>query len=223
MEKKELMKRYGLFLLGLFVNSFGVSFITKAELGTSPISSIPFTLSLGFVPTLGEFTVVFSLVLIGLQILLLGKKFKKIQLLQIPVSILFGYFIDMTMVLLVGLQPTSYIMKMAALLAGCVILGLGVYLEVAANVVMLPGEAFVKAVTQRFHTEFGISKVCFDASMAVIAGLTSLLLFHELNGVREGTLIAAILVGLIAKRFGKILRPFISQWVPADARGPAAE
>lgn len=223
MEKKELIKRYGLFLLGLFVNSFGVSFITKAELGTSPISSIPFTLSLGFVPTLGEFTIVFSLFLIGMQILLLGKKFRKIQLLQIPVSILFGYFIDMTMGLLAGLQPSSYIMKMAALLAGCVILGLGVYLEVAANVVMLPGEAFVKAVTVRFHTEFGVSKVCFDASMAVIAGLLSLLLFHELNGVREGTLIAAILVGLIAKRFGTVLRPFVSQWFPAEARETAAE
>ena len=42
------LKRYVIFLIGLFVNSLGVSLITKASLGTSPISSIPYVLSLKF-------------------------------------------------------------------------------------------------------------------------------------------------------------------------------
>lgn len=75
MNKTELIKRYLFFLAGLFVNSFGVAFITKADLGTSPISSIPYTLSLGFRPTLGMFTLYMSLVLIAVQLLLLRKKF----------------------------------------------------------------------------------------------------------------------------------------------------
>ena len=61
MSKKELAKRYFIFILGLFVNSVGVALITKADLGTSPISSIPYTLSLSFVPTIGQFTIIFSL------------------------------------------------------------------------------------------------------------------------------------------------------------------
>lgn len=77
MNKTELIKRYLFFLAGLFVNSFGVAFITKADLGTSPISSIPYTLSLGFLPTLGMFTLYMSLVLIAVQLLLLRKKFPK--------------------------------------------------------------------------------------------------------------------------------------------------
>lgn len=77
MNKTELIKRYLFFLAGLFVNSFGVAFITKADLGTSPISSIPYTLSLGFRPTLGMFTLYMSLVLIAVQLLLLRKKFSK--------------------------------------------------------------------------------------------------------------------------------------------------
>lgn len=207
MTKRELTKRYLIFLVGLYINSFGVSFITKASLGTSPISSIPYVLSLGLKPTLGQFTIFFSLLLIFLQIMILGRKFKPMDLLQIPVSVLFGYFIDASMFLLQGLEPGLYFHKVLYLMAGCVILGFGVFIEVAANVVMLPGEAFVRAVTIRFHTDFGVTKVCFDASMAVIAAAISLPLFHSVNGVREGTIIAALLVGLIAKCFSRVFQP----------------
>lgn len=208
MKKGELFKRYIVFLIGLFISSFGVGFVTKANLGTSPISSIPYVLSLGFKPTLGQFTILFSLLLIVLQIVILKKDFKKIQLLQVPVSILFGYFIDFSMILLSWLAPELYILKILSLLLGCVILGVGVYFEVIADVVMLPGEAFVTAVTRKFHTDFGKTKVCFDASMTIIAGLLSFLLFHTLAGVREGTIIAALIVGIIARYFGKLFKPF---------------
>ena len=216
MNRRETVKRYIIFLIGLYINSFGVSFITKASLGTSPISSIPYVLSLGFNPTLGQFTIVFSLLLIFLQILILGKRFKKVSLLQIPVSIIFGYFIDLSMFLLTSLVPHSYLSKIVFLLIGCVILGFGVYTEVLADVVMLPGEAFVKAVTERFHTDFGITKVVFDASMTVSAGLISLLMFHHLDGVREGTIIAALIVGLVAKFFGKVFAPLSSRLLPEN-------
>lgn len=56
---KTIMKRYFVFLIGLFVSSFGVAFVTKSNLGTSPISSIPYVLSLKFPFTLGEFTIAF--------------------------------------------------------------------------------------------------------------------------------------------------------------------
>lgn len=214
MTKKELAKRYLIFLIGLYINSFGVSFITKAALGTSPISSIPYVLSLGFGPTLGQFTIFFSLLLILLQVLILGKRFKPADLLQIPVSIVFGYFIDWSMLLLKWVEPELYPYKLMYLLIGCIILGFGVYVEVAANVAMLPGESFVRAVTIRFHTDFGITKVCFDASMAVIAAAISFPLFHYINGVREGTIIAALLVGLIAKFFGKLLAPLDGKLLP---------
>ncbi len=206
MSKKEKIKRYLVFVMGLFISSFGVSFVTKANLGTSPISSIPYVLSLKFAWTLGIFTIAFSCLLIVLQIFILGKKFKLESLLQIPVSIAFGLFIDFSMNLLKWLEPDHYGTKIVSLLIGCIILGFGVYAEVIADVVMLPGESFVRAVTIRFLTEFGITKVCFDASMTVIAGVISFIYFGKLNGVGVGTVIAAILVGFIAKGFGRLLK-----------------
>ncbi|WP_202613481.1 DUF6198 family protein [Merdibacter massiliensis] len=96
----EKVKRYLIFFIGLFVNSLGVSLITKASLGTSPISSIPYVLSLYFPLSLGVFTILFSILLVLLQLLILGRKFQWHNLWQIPVSVFFGYFIDLTMQLL---------------------------------------------------------------------------------------------------------------------------
>ena len=199
------LKRYLLFLVGLFINALGVSLITKASLGTSPISSIPYVLSLNFKFTLGNFTIFFSIFLILLQILILRKNFKLENILQIPVSIAFGYFIDLTMYLFFWVDPKNYLVKVIALLVGCAILGFGVYLEVLADVVMLPGESFVRAIVQTWKTNFGTTKIIFDISMAVIAAALSFLFSGQLNGVREGTIIAALLVGFIARVLGKKL------------------
>lgn len=201
----EKLKRYLSFIVGLFINSLGVSMVTKADLGTSPISSIPYVLSLRFPFTLGEFTIAFSIFLIILQLIILRKDFKAEQVLQIPVSIAFGYFIDLGMAMLSFVNPQSYLLKITYLLLGCLILGVGVYMEVLADVVMLPGEAFVRAVVQTWKTEFGVSKIVFDVSMTVTAGAMAIVFWEKLQGVREGTVIAALLVGFIARTLGRIL------------------
>ena len=201
----EKLKRYIIFFIGLYINSLGVALITKASLGTSPISSIPYVLSLNFPFTLGNFTNFFSLLLIFLQLLILRKNFKLEHVLQIPISILFGYFIDWSMILLGFVNPSFYLMKIIYLLIGCLILGFGVYMEVLADVVMLPGESFVRAIVLTWRTNFGTTKICFDVSMAVIAAVLSFVFTGHLNGVREGTIIAALLVGFVARVLGKKL------------------
>lgn len=205
MTKKELLKRYLFFIVGLFINALGVSFITKASLGTSPISSIPFTLSKGFLLTMGEFTFILNMFLILGQALLLRKNFEKVQLLQIPVSFLFAFFIDLTMAGLSFLNPNIYALKIVYLLIGCAILGFGISMEVVADVVMLSGEAFVKAISDTMKKEFGTTKIIFDATLTIGACIISLILFHNVVGVREGTIIAALIVGLIARFFNQKL------------------
>ena len=204
-DKTELIKRYIFLLAGLFVNGLGVSFITKAGLGTSPITSIPYTLSLGFTPTVGMFTLFFNLLLIVLQIILLRRNFQLQNLLQLPIIALFSFFIDLTMSLLGFMQPETYAMKVVSLIVGCLILGFGVFMEMAANVAMLPGEATVRAVSDVFSTDFGKTKIAFDSSMTVIAAILSFIMFRHLDGVREGTIVAAILVGFIARLFKKYI------------------
>ena len=201
MAKRELTARYLFFIAGLFVNAFGISLIIKANLGSSPISSLPYTLSLKFPITLGQFTLLLNAVLIAGQIALLKKDFRKEQFLQIPVAILFSFFIDCSMALLSGFTPAGYASQILSLVTGCAILGLGVI----ANVVMLSGEAFVKAITLRTGKEFGITKIGFDTTLALLACAASLLLAGTIEGVREGTIIAALIVGLFARFFNRRL------------------
>ena len=204
-DKTELIKRYIFLLAGLFVNGLGVSFITKAGLGTSPITSIPYTLSLDFTPTVGMFTLVFNIFLVILQVILLRRNFQLQNLLQLPIIALFSFFIDLTMSLLGFMQPETYAMKVVSLVIGCLILGFGVFMEMVANVAMLPGEATVRAVSDVFSTDFGKTKIAFDSSMTVIAAILSFIMFKHLDGVREGTIVAAILVGFIARLFKKYI------------------
>lgn len=197
--RKELLKRYAFLFLGLFVNALGVSFITKAGLGTSPITSIPYTLSLGFTPTVGMFTFLFNILLLLIQLVLLRKRFNPADFLQIPVIVIFSLFIDLTMSILSFMQPSAYIFKIIALIIGCFILGFGVFMEMVANVVMLPGEATVRAISSVSHTDFGKNKIIFDTTMTIVAAVMAIIMFHSIQGVREGTIIAAVLVGATAK------------------------
>ena len=173
--------------------------------------------------TLGNFTIIFSIFLILLQLLILRKNFKIENALQIPVSIAFGYFIDLTMYMFFWVDPQNYVVKLISLLAGCVVLGFGVYMEVLADVVMLPGESFVRAIVQTWNTNFGTTKIIFDSSMTIMAGVLSVLFFGKLNGVREGTIMAALLVGFIARLFGKYLE-FVKPYIfPEDYKTVEAQ
>jgi uncharacterized membrane protein YczE len=201
---REKGKRYLLLLLGLFVSSVGVVLVTKGNLGTSCISSVPYVLSLVFPMSMGVFTILFSLVLIVAQLIILGREFKLEHVLQIPVSILFGWFIDLVMPFSAFLNPQTYVGKLLVVLAGCVVVGVSVYLQVVADVVMLPGESFVRSVVKRWNTEFGATKIIFDVSISLMAVVISFACTGKLLGVREGTLIASFLVGYIARWLKRI-------------------
>jgi uncharacterized membrane protein YczE len=201
----EKIKRYLILLAGLFVSAVGVVLVTKGNLGTSCISSVPYVLSLIFPMSMGVFTILFSLLLIVMQLIILGKDFKLEHALQIPVSVLFGWFIDLVMPLFAFLAPQSYWQKLLVVVLGCVVVGISVYLQVIADVVMLPGESFVRSVVKRWGTEFGTTKIVFDVSISVLAAAISLICTGKLMGVREGTVIASILVGFIARWLKKKL------------------
>ncbi len=200
------VKRYLLFALGLFISAFGVDIITKANLGTSPMSSIPYVMSLNFKPTMGSFTIYLGLLLVVLQLLILRRNFKLEHLLQIPLSFLFGYCIDLAMLVLEPLNPQAYPAQLVCLLLGCLVLGIGVFFEVEADVAMLPAESFVRAVSTTWHIEFGTAKIGFDISFTAIAAILSLVFSGKLLGIREGTAVAAFLVGYIARTVSRLFR-----------------
>lgn len=201
-----IIKRYLILLIGLSIMAFGVAFSIKADLGTSPISSVPYVVSLLSPLTVGSATIVMHCFFILLQILILRKKYEWIQLMQLPVAFFFGYLTDIGVWAIQGISYDSYLTQWILCIIGIFLVALGVAFEVKANVVVLAGEGVVLAVCKVLpNAKFGYLKVAFDVTLVVISCVTSLLFLHHLEGVREGTIAAALLVGLLAKRFGKIM------------------
>ena len=191
-----LIKRYFFFILGLIINSFGVAFITKSALGTSQISSIPYVLSLKFTNlSFGQTTFIFNMLFILIQLLILKKDFRPIQFLQIAANVLFSSFIDVSMTLLTGLNPQTIPLRTLSLLVGCAILAVGISIEVAPDVIKVPGEGIVHAMARVSGMEFGKVKIRFDVTLIIIAIVLSFLFFQRLNGVGLGTIVSAILIG----------------------------
>ena len=198
MNKNNLILRYVFFFLGLAVNSFGIAFITKSALGTSPISSVPYVCSLFFEGiSFGAFTFIVNMLFIALQIILLKRDFHPIQFLQIAVNILFSSIIDISMAALDWFQPEAFPVRILSLLLGCTILAFGISIEVAPNVVVVPGEGVVRAIAKVRKADFGKTKVCFDVTLILTALCLSFLFFGSLQGLGIGTLISALIVGKI--------------------------
>lgn len=205
MKEDRRLRRWLMFSVGVVFTALGIGIMTIAGVGTSPISSIPNVLSLIFPPSIGVFSFSFNMLLILFQAILLGRRFPKIWLLQIPFTLVFSAIIDLTVSLLRPAAPQSYPFQLLVLLLGIAVLALGVTIQVFANVLMLPGEATVQAVSLRFGIRFGNAKVATDAVLTAIAAVISLAAFHGLNGVREGTILAAILTGQVVKLYTRLL------------------
>src|SRR5690625_1249698 len=209
MQRSESIKRLILFIIGLFIMSFGVAMTKFANLGVSPISSVANILSLRIESiSLGNFLILWNILLILGQILILRSDFDKKQLIQLPISFLFGYFTDICLKFLTNFKIDSYTKALIYLFIGVFFLALGVSITVIADIFLNSGEAFVKAISDKFNKNFGRVKVIFDISCVVISVILSLLFFKNILGTREGTLIAAVLTGFLVNIIvGKIKNP----------------
>lgn len=208
MSKKEIFKRSVLFIACLFFMGIGVALTKHGELGVSPISSVANVVSLKFsFFSFGTWLTVSNCVLLLGQILLLRKNFKPVQLLQIPLSFLFGYFTDFGLWLVSKIPNDTYIMQLMLVLSGVVVLGFGITLGIVADIILNSGEAFVKALAEVTKKDFGNTKIVFDISWVMLSVILSLIFFEgRLVGTREGTVISAFLVGVVVKLLHPILR-----------------
>ena len=196
---RNLGMRYAIFIVGLYFLSLGVVCIVKSTLGTTPISSVNYVLSLNTPLTLGTATFLLNMLLIlGQFALIKGRGTRKdiVEiLLQIPFSFAFGAFIDFNMWMCRGVEIPNYWAALAMLCAGCMSQAVGVVLELKPNVAIMSAEGFVKYASRRYNKEFGRLKVMFDLLLVSSAAILSFALSGTIDGIREGTAIAAMTTG----------------------------
>lgn len=201
---RHLPLRLALFLLGLALMALGVAITTRSALGTPPISTPPYVVSLGGAISVGAATVIMNVGFVAVQLLLLRRRFPLLQLLQLPTTLVFGGFIDAALALTGWLEPQQYWARWLCVLAACLLVAAGVVLQFLARIVMNAGEGAVAALAQVTGFPVGRVKIAFDTSLVAIGAVISLVMFGAIAGIREGTLASMLLVGWLV---GRILPP----------------
>lgn len=191
--------------------------MTRASLGISPITSLPYVCSLLWGLSLGTYTMVFNVLLITAQKLVLKKDFTTKDIAaQTILSLVFSAFIDLSIFLFGRFMPQAYPGKMLYLLFGCMVLALGVSMVVIANFAILPGEGAAKVIARLLKREFGTGKIIFDSSCVLFSSIFSLIGFGKIIGIREGTIIAALLIGSFSKIIMRFIRPWLERFLNPD-------
>lgn len=196
---RKYLTRVLVLILGVVAMAFGIAFSIQSKLGTTPISSAPYVASAITGMTVGTTTIIVNSLFVALQVLILRRDFRPIQTLQLAVAFFLGLGIDFALYCISGLPDGSYAVRWLYCVAGILLLGIGVSLEVAADLVVAAGEGFVLAVCKKTPVKFGDMKAIFDLSLVALSVLAATLFLGKPVGVREGTLASALLVGQVAK------------------------
>ena len=210
MEWKKI-NRYVIYLISLFIISLGASLSIKANLGTSPLICLPYVCSLITNLSVGIVIFLFTILFIVIQIALLGKDFEKRQYLQLVIGFIFSFFVDFSLMIVNFINPIGYINQFLLLLFSCLVVAFGVLLEIQTEVVYLPADGVIVAISQVLKKEFPKVKPFVDTSMVIIAAILSIVFLGYLAGVREGTIISALIIGPIVKILKKYFDPYVSR------------
>ncbi|MBR5953841.1 MAG: hypothetical protein IK021_00190, partial [Methanobrevibacter sp.] len=210
MEWKKI-NRYVIYLISLFIISLGASLSIKANLGTSPLICLPYVCSLIINLSVGIVVFLFTVLFIVIQIALLGRGFEKRQYLQFIIGSIFSFFVDFSLMLVNSINPVGYINQLLLLLLSCLVVAFGVLLEIQTEVVYLPADGVIVAISEVLKKEFPKVKPFVDTSMVIIAAILSVVFLGYLAGVREGTIISAIIIGPIVKILKKYLDSYVSR------------
>lgn len=203
---KQTIKNYALFLVGLFIASMGVALSTKAGLGTSPVAAVPYSVSIvNHALTFGWWLNIWSLLQVAVQVLLLRKKCKPVEIIiQAVLALVYGYMTDFSCMLIDGIQANTYLAQFFWMGLGCIVLALGIWIQLKGGVAMLPGEAMNRAISEVSGKRYENIKILFDVLYIVAAAVIGFLTTGKLQGVREGSIIAAVVVGNIIKLYSLI-------------------
>ena len=211
MKKTSLLIRIPVFALGIFISSFGVALSAKADLGITPISSPPYVLSMIVPLTMGNITIIMHMVFIAAQILILRRRFPLKDLLQLLLAFCYGYFMDFSSWILRNLDVSNYPLRLLFCVLGVCTVALGVFITLKADVLFLAGEGLVNAIVKVTGKKFGHVKIAFDCSLLVFSVAVSFIFLGRLAGIREGTFIAAVGVGLMVQVYDRIYLALFSK------------
>lgn len=213
----QLLLRALLLVCGHAIMAIGIAFSLASDLGTTPISALPAVSSLITGLSVGTTTILVNVVLVVLQILIMRRDYAPIQLFQLALLLYFGPFIDAAVWALdqIGMGYSNYFQQWLLTIAGILVVGVGVTMQIRARLFVLPGEGIAQALSYALHRrfgakpqfEFGRMKIVTDSTQVLVALVLALTFLGGFIGVREGTIAAALCVGWVVTACNKLFPP----------------
>ncbi len=218
-----MIKRTGIYLLGLFILAFGISVSVKSNLGVSPVSSVPYVLGRIANIEMGYFSMAVYTFFVFVQLFMLRREFKFISFIQIFASVAFGYFVNFSNYLLRNFEtPDPMILRILLAVVSAVLTGYGVFLYIAPKLIPLPAEGLIGVIATKAGKPFSKIKVYFDFLMVVVSLLISLAFLGKIDGIGIGTIISALLIGRFVGIFSELFMGRIQRFLgnPREKEGP---
>lgn len=199
-----MLKQYVLFGISIFVVGSAITLITRAGLGATAVTSLPFVISQIYGISFGFMTGIFNFLWVLLQLFIQKGSFPKIQFLQFGVSFLLGLSVDVSNYIFQFINPQNYVAQVSLLIIGCLLMGFGVFLQLKADAIYNPAEGIVAVLSNYIDKPFGMIKSLFDITLVILSIILGLTVTGRVTGIREGTVISAFIIGPFAGLFQKI-------------------
>ena len=213
MKKNKWIARIAAYAIGLLILAFGVAFSVNSNLGVSPANSFPYVVSLILNTKMGNCVTVIFICYILLQIVILRKDFQWINLSQILFSTLFGKFVDFAKMVLDGFCFPTYAGRLLMLAISIMLIAIGISMYMGAKLVNMPTEGLASAIAAKLpNKEFHQTKVMVDCASVGTALILSMCFLGGLQGIREGTIISAIVIGKVIPYANKVTKPILQKF-----------
>lgn len=203
--------RVAIYCFALLLMALGVALSVNSNLGVSPVNSLPYVVSRILNVQMGACVTVIFCFYILLQVIMLRREFQLVQLLQIVFSTIFGYFVDFAKMLVGDFAIPTYFGQLAMLAASIVLIALGVLMYMDVQLVPMPMEGLSSTLAKKLGKPFPTMKMVIDCLVVLIGVVLSLVFLGTLDGIREGTVITAIVVGKLIAIFKKPISPIIKK------------
>ena len=196
-------KRIIVYIVGMFILALGLTLNTKANLGVSPIISVPYSISQITGMNFGNLTFIEYVVFVFIQIWIhLSERNKKrilSDLLQLPLSLVFTRLLNIFSVYI----PTSNQFGIQFLILAMAIIctGVGAAMSLSMQFVPNPGDGIVQALAAKFNKSVGLTKNIFDCICLCITRCIGLIFAHKIIGIGIGTVVAVLGVGRVIALF----------------------
>lgn len=206
------VKKGIVFISGLTVMALGIALSTVSGLGISPLNSLAFVISSLTEIEMGYITMAMYIFYVLLEIPIKGSKFQKTDLLQIPVAILFGFLVNWTKALMSNMICSDYWQSLLCSIFSAVLIAIGTTMYIVPKAAIQAPEGLILAICERWHLKFSHVKTGFDLASVLLAAVGGLIFSGHIIGIREGTLIAAVGVGICVEISNRTLIPRLRDW-----------